>query len=101
MNKNAKIILGGMGALGAIAGGLFLFTRKGSPAVVPATIAPTPQPAPIAAAPIPVPEIHVSPSVEASPYETPPEQWTQEQAAQVTNDKGNEARNAVGKLFGF
>lgn len=102
MNKNAKIILGGVGALGAIAGGLFLMSRKGTPAVaatpVPQPIPPQATPKPIPQA-MPVPEVQVSPGV--SPYDIPPEQWTQEQAAEVTTDKGNEARDAVGKLFGF
>lgn len=106
MKHDTKLMLTAVGFMGAL--GAFVFWGVKRAHAAPAQ--PQPQ-APPAVAPVPfaVPqapkqEVHVSPDMStdpASPYGIPPEQWSQEQAAVVTTDKGNEARDAVGKVFGF
>lgn len=101
MNKDNMTLLGIGGALAAI-GGLFWWKKKQAP-----------KPAAAASYPAATPQVQRSPAIEMGPVnpgpiqdtasyqDTPPEQWTQEQASQATSDAGNQARDAVGKVFGF
>lgn len=102
MKPGNKALIGVGAALAALGGVVFLVKKKETTAPQPAPAAaaavsiPSAQPA---ARPAPVPEEHISPA--QSYQDTPPEQWTQEQASQATSDSGNAARDALGKMFGF
>lgn len=101
MNKDNMTLLGLGGALAAI-GGLFWWKKK-QEAPKPVAAAPTPQVMPQTAQAQRMPEVQVSPGPAQAPsyQDTPPEDWTQEQASQATSDAGNQARDALGKAFGF
>ena len=100
MNQDNLKLLGIGGALAAI-GGLFWWKKKQeAPKPVAAAPAPVPQPIPQAAPQVQrMPEVQVSPG--PSYQDVPPEQWTQEQASEANADAGNQARDALGKVFGF
>lgn len=101
MKHDTKLMLTAVGFMGALGAFVFWGVKRAHAAPVqPQAPQPQPQPTPFAVPKAPTPEVHVSPNA-ATPADIPPEQWTQEQASEVTAYQGNEARDAIGKAFGF
>lgn len=104
MKHDTKLMITAVGFFGAL-GALAYWGVKRAQAATPPAQQPQPQAIPAAAAALAVPvaparEVQVSPGP-AAPADVPPEQWTQQDASDVTAYQGNEARDAVGKVFGF
>lgn len=104
MKHDAKLMITAVGFFGAL-GALAYWGVKRAHAATPPVQQPQPQAIPAAAAAFTVPaaparEVQVSPGP-AALADTPPEQWTQQEASDVNAYQGNEARDAIGKVFGF
>lgn len=100
MKHDTKLMLTAVGCMGALGALAFWGVKRAQAAKPPAS---QPQAVPAAvpfAVPQAKPEVQVSPGPAAA-ADVPPEQWTQEQASEVTAYQGNEARDTIGKVFGF
>ena len=100
MKHDTKLMLTAVGFAGALGDFVFWGVKRAHAAPAQPQ-APQPQPTPFAVPKAPIPEIHVSPNAAPATADIPPEQWTQEQASEVTAYQGNEARETIGKVFGF